>query len=173
MPRRRKAYSPALRERAARLSQRGLNHYEIAEKLGVSQPTINRWLRPEFEQRQRELARERKFKDGGICVDCGAPTSRVPSGIARRCRPCDLAHRMENRYWNRTRVIAAIQLWADEYGKPPAVREWVTAAKMPVEHPAFSTIKDGPNPVFKSWNEAIRAAGFKPRKLGNQRKEKQ
>lgn len=172
MPRRRKAYPASVRERAARLSQRGLNHYEIAEKIGVSQPTVNRWLRPEFEERERVKARERKFKDGGICVDCGRPTSRGPKGPSRRCRPCERAMRTENRYWNRTRMIAAIQLWNEQYGKPPAVREWSTASKGPVEHPAHTTIWNGPSPVFKTWNEAIEAAGFTPRKIGKQRKEK-
>lgn len=172
MPRRRKAYPIAVRERASRLSQRGLNHYEIAEKLGVSQPTINRWLRPEFEQRQRELARERKYKGGGICVDCRRPTSRGPQGPSRRCRSCERAMRTENRYWNRTRVIAAIQLWNEQYGKPPALREWNTASKRPVAHPSGPTIWGGPSPVFKTWNDAIRAAGFTPRKMGKQKKEK-
>lgn len=158
-----KRYSLELRQQALDLKARGdLREQDIANQLGVSKATVNRWLHPAFEEDQRYKARQRKYRHGGTCVDCGVPTSAVRIGhAAPRCRDCFLIHTSETRRWTREAVIAAIKRWNKKYGHPPSADEWERAGD---DHPAISTIRDGPNPPFRLWSEAITAAGFTPNK---------
>lgn len=34
---------------------KGVAHYEVAEKLKISEPTFSRWLRKEFNQEQKKI----------------------------------------------------------------------------------------------------------------------
>lgn len=62
-------------------------------------------------------------------------------------------------YWTRERIIEAIQLHARENGRPPAVLDFGGGDH---RFPLHGTVKLH----FGSWNAAIEAAGFVPRRKG-------
>jgi predicted transcriptional regulator len=76
MPR---TYPPALRARAEEMARRGLNSYQIARELNVSQPTIYRWINPDKE------AAYRAQKMYAVCPICGGPM-RARAASCRECR---------------------------------------------------------------------------------------
>lgn len=61
--------------------------------------------------------------------------------------------------WTKEAIICAIQRWAAQYGEPPHSKLWKRAVP---GYPNSATVKYH----FGSWNEAIAAAGFKPRPRG-------
>ena len=68
--------------------------------------------------------------------------------------------------WTREQVITAIQAQAAcNGGRPPSISDWSlsggTTRKRAV-HPHFGTVRH----LFGSWNAAIAAAGYEPRKSG-------
>lgn len=106
------------------------------------------------------------------CVDCGAPLNGSDSrGVHSRCCRCAAAVR---RIWTRDSVIAAIHRWSDLYGQPPAAGDWnLSLARSRGWDIAVRRFRDGRWPcsstvceVFGSWNAAIAAAGFEPRRVG-------
>lgn len=152
-------HDPALRKQAKALRKQGLLISVIAVELGVPKPTVTRWLNPEFEKRERANARKRKYGKDPKAMKCPR-CKRKKTGRAQYCQKCTRELATINRHWNRERVIAAIQRWAIEKGHAPVNDEWMLSGK---HHPAISTITDGPNPVFRTWGEALIAAGFTPR----------
>src|SRR5262245_31529878 len=70
-----------------------------------------------------------------------------------------MAHPMK---WTREDIICAIQMWAEENGKPPWSNDW---KKTGGDWPNNSTVATR----FGSWNKAIKAAGFEP-STNNERK---
>lgn len=103
-----------------------------------------------------ERCRKQQYR--GVCVDCGAPTdgSDGRGNAATRCADCAVAHRHAERRWTPDTVVAAIQTWADEHGRPPTSKEWLHAA--PGVHPNATVVLH----EHGSWNAAIAAAGFWP-----------
>jgi hypothetical protein len=62
--------------------------------------------------------------------------------------------------WTREQVILAIRAWAKAHdGRPPTHEQWQCAA---TKHPTSSTVQWH----FGTWNVAIEAAGFQPRRKG-------
>lgn len=67
------------REKIQELANQGLNHSEIARRLGLHHSSIKRHLSPEFrlkdrlrkERRGRELIKKLKINAGGKCHLCG------------------------------------------------------------------------------------------------------
>lgn len=146
-------YPTETRELARQLRANKMLIREIAEQLGVPKATVTRWCNPQFEKKDRVKARKRKFSKELRCPQCG----KRMNNTASLCITC---YKASQRFWTREKVIEAIQAWATEHGYSPTSREWSRSGK---DHPAITTILDGPNPVFKSWSEALIAAGFKPR----------
>ena len=68
------------------------------------------------------------------------------------------------RAWDRESVISAIKLWVEETGELPRVSEW---QKGQGPYPVAATVYY----YFGTWNNAIQAAGFSPRR-SSKRKEK-
>ena len=64
--------------------------------------------------------------------------------------------------WDQQTIVYAIDLWHRKHLKTPTVLEWETAGE---HHPCRQTVLR----VFGSWNAAIRAAGFRPRRQGRAR----
>ena len=147
-------HPPELKELAHELRAEGLLIREIAERISVPTPTLIRWLNPEFEARERNKAKKRKFSEARRCPKC---RKKIANNSAL-CRDCHLA---DQKYWTREKVIEAIQTWAIEKGVPPTYQEWVLAGP---KHPAIWTITHGNNPAFPSFGAALVAAGFEPRK---------
>ncbi len=61
--------------------------------------------------------------------------------------------------WTPDTIVYAITLWHRRHNRLPLRREWEKAGE---DHPSNMTVRR----VFGSWNEAIHAAGFKPRPRG-------
>jgi Homing endonuclease associated repeat len=79
-------------------------------------------------------------------------------------------------YWTEERIIQAIQRWAERHdGEPPAAHEWRRKRQRdlrpmlgngPGSRPSACTVYR----VFGSWNAAIEAAGFRPRRRWRDRR---
>lgn len=147
-------HPPELRERVQALRAEGLLCREIAKRTGVPKATVIRWLNPGFETRERAKAQKRKFKKRRKCPSCG----KRMSNPARLCLAC---YKASQRQWTRERLVGAVKSWAAEHGYAPRHQDWTRGGD---DHPAISSILDGPNPVFHSWSELLLAAGFTPGK---------
>lgn len=64
--------------------------------------------------------------------------------------------------WTRENVVYAIELWHRRYLRAPTVADWTNAGH---DHPTRHTVQR----VFGSWNNAIKAAGLRPRRQGEAR----
>lgn len=62
--------------------------------------------------------------------------------------------------WTEEAIICAIQRWANYYGDPPTSRTWKKALD---GYPSVWMVKSR----FGTFNDGIRAAGFRPRSRGN------
>jgi transposase-like protein len=151
---------------AAQMREQGASIAECARRFGVSTSTIRRWLDPALAERTRRSARElKRTKYTGTCVDCGAKTaySGNRSLPSERCADCSHEKQSrETRVWTAEAVIAAIQAWTAEHGRPPRSNEWIRSED---GHPASSLCyrhSGAPNAPFVAWNDAVRAAGFDP-----------
>jgi transposase-like protein len=74
-------YPPEIKQRALELAAQGLNSYQIARSLNVSQSTTYRWLNPEMERAYLE------HKMQGVCPKCGGRMALT----ARMCGHCSRA----------------------------------------------------------------------------------
>lgn len=144
-------HAPELKEQARQLRTEGALIREIADQIGVPKTTVARWLNPTLEERERVKARKRKFGKKRTCPQCG----RLRANTAALCQRC---YREGQRYWTRERIIDAVLLWAANHGRRPTSKDWERGAP---DHPAVSSILNGPSPPFKTWAEAVQAAGFR------------
>lgn len=107
----------------------------------------------------------RKAQYGGTCVDCGAPTygGNGQAKAPERCLLCRATYQHEARRWTREAVVAAIQAWTAEHGRPPTATDWNSAMaraasrpERPDDFPPVATVQR----EFGSWANAVEAAGF-------------
>jgi hypothetical protein len=68
------------------------------------------------------------------------------------------------RYWTAERVVEAIQRFCKENGRPPKTMEWLHVNK-DQGYPCFRSVY-GRGAPFKTWNEALLAAGLTGRSKG-------
>lgn len=148
--------------RAAMLRSEGLSWREVGDRLGIS-PTYAEQLVSDpdgSKNRARKMQRN--------CVDCGtAIRSDSPSKAAQlRCSRCYHADQKASAKWTRETIVAAIQRWADLYGKPPSASGWNSGTANPQQRERF---KAGDYPVtttvvnvFGGFGAGLRAAGFQP-----------
>lgn len=163
-------------EQARALYVPGVFRYEdVARKLGVSATTIRRWLNPEEAERNRQQSRAAKVRRKGSCSQCGRSTSYDnENGRCTRCVNAELHPKV----WTREAIIAAIQKWAKEHGRPPSAKDWQgPGSGVDAGYPATSNVyrtrhrTTFSNP-FASWAEAIEAAGFERPELGGRYRER-
>ncbi len=83
----------------------------------------------------------------------------APATERERCPTCGRAIP----YWTPARIVAAFHRWEREFGAPPKVPEW-QKRKTPW-HPTINVVRS----VMGSWSAAIRAAGYEPRRRGDNR----
>lgn len=171
----RTARTPELVAEVQRLRARGMQWKDIAAATGLPRSTVHSWV---ADPDGAKLS-ARKASYAGKCVDCGAPThgGEGPSQPSKRCVSCFQTYRRENfGVWDRERIVAAIRAWADENGGvPPSGVDWNPPQARAIGHPEkaerFERDQAWPwvNTVqryFGSWNAAIEAAGFEPRRTG-------
>lgn len=169
------------RERAVQMRSLGMTHKEIGEVLGVARSTIAAELDPDYRAKVR--ARRRRY--GGVCVDCGRTTDGSAGRwkAPKRCRECREEYQRTVKKWTRPRIIAAIQVFYDLHGRPPRATEfspalarshttperWEEILRLHAsgDWPQYTAVRR----EFGSWNNAIRAAGFKPSPPGRRKSE--
>ena len=146
-------HSNRLKQVALDLRQeQGLGPKKIAARLGISVSTVSRWIYPDYNEKQKQAAREYKERNRGTCQTCGAPTWIG----SKTCRGCQAQKLHQDKYWTEERVIEAIQRWASQHGQPPGARDWVRRGD---HHPSMSAVY-GPHSPFPNWSDAVEAAGF-------------
>jgi len=143
----------------ARLRARGdLTLTEIARRMGISRQYVSALLH------DPDGAKQRKRESSYTCGRCGGNRDRK----AKVCEECDMAIRHEKKTWTRESVIAAIQRFAAEHGRPPTASDW-KHADPEYGYPGTSTVYGKPPwKPFAAWGDAIEAAGF-PRPLSGRR----
>jgi hypothetical protein len=166
----------ALMQRAKELRAEGYGWNRISRTMGIPHTTLMRWLCPEIADRQRAAAREAKRRRTGTCRGCGATTrynGHAGIAISEWCLSC---RGRQNTKWTREAIFHAIREWTSEHGgRPPSAENWnphLARANGAYERaqafedddrwPYSSTVIER----FGSWNEAIRQAGFTPRRPG-------
>lgn len=145
------------------LRQRGLKQREIAVRIGISRSRVCELLTDP----DGTKARIRRDRYRGTCEDCGGPTDGS-NGRARApsvCAKCEAQRRRDGRMWTRDTIVAAIQAWASEHGRPPRASDWMRAAP---GRPVSATVYSHGAYVapFASWADAIEAAGFTRPEVG-------
>jgi hypothetical protein len=117
---------------------------------------------PEY---NHELYLRKNARVAKTCADCGTDIAYTST----RCIPCEAklkpaSRRLRSDGWTRERAIEAVQAWAQVHGgDPPTVSE-ADASGSPV--PCKSSAKI----LFGSWAAMIEAAGFTPRRPGENRR---
>jgi hypothetical protein len=150
---------------AAALYARGALQREIAEIMGLSRSHVSALLNDPDGSKDRA----RKDSYGGICEQCGRPTSGAdgPAQVARFCNHCAPGHNF--RIWTKDSVVEAIQEWARRYGRPPTSTEWITRTVaddgyvFPPRTAVYNSNSKGDHRQtipFDKWADAIEAAGF-------------
>jgi hypothetical protein len=149
----------------------GLMWREIGARLGLSKATAHAY----YSDPTGDVARARKAKKNGRCVDCRAETKASGAAVPpERCRTCNAAHvRAQSRRW----ILDSFAEWHRIFGVPPTAVEWAPAqARLRMRRGEYgsqplaryeSTGRPWPVPSlvadhFGSWNEGLRAAGFEP-----------
>lgn len=125
-----------------------------------------------------DTARCRKASYARPCIDCGAPTSGS-DGVRTepRCVRCANAKSGRERViWSREQMLEAGRWWIEEYGEPPAAKDWWSPrpelvhgdagrAQRFAQLHAEGRIPHARSPIreFGSWNAFVRALGHEPR----------
>lgn len=154
---------------AFRLREQGWTYKQIGEYFGVSLQAANEWVTDPYGVK-RDL---RKQAYRGTCVDCGASTFSGDKIPPKRCHPCAVQDAV---MWTREAILGAIRAWAREHGGiPPSATDWNPnqAIKNGRPEKAVKYYRDNAWPclttvqtMFGSWNAAITAAGYTPRRPG-------
>lgn len=138
------------------------------------------WRR-EYEERNRERiraqSRARKFRYGRPCLDCGLITDGS-NGAEKAPLRCARCHTAARKVWTPEAIIMAIQTFAHRYGTHPGAEDWNTSQLRTrgMQDAIERFYRDGDYPhstsvqeAFGSWNAAIAAAGFAPRRVGQKK----
>lgn len=146
-------------ELAAKLRATGATVNQIAERLGISRSYASALLLDP--DGTADAARKRRY--GGTCERCGGRTDGANGrrNAPRICIACFNAKRHDERYWTPSRIIAAIQRYAGEHGRPPGASEWLAGSHgRDVDGYPYTGIVQR---EFGTWSAAVRAAGFQSR----------
>jgi hypothetical protein len=140
------------------LRERGLTTAEVAAELGLGHSTVRNYLWDPDGSKDR--ARKDSYR--GTCEDCGKPTtgSDGPALAPRLCAPCSAK---DQKIWTRDTVIAAIQRFAFEHGRPPTAEDWIGADPergYPSRGAVYRSSNKRTSAPFQYWADAIEAAGF-------------
>lgn len=152
-------------ELARSLRDQGLTHKEIGSRMGISRSYAAELV----DDPSGIKVRARKDSYRGTCRFCGAKTTGCngPDLAPTHCIRPECVSRAQ-RVWTRERIIAEIQRYASEYGRPPLADDWLLARD---GYPPKSAVYASSNrqlAPFASWADAIEAAGF-PRPLPGKR----
>jgi hypothetical protein len=157
MPRGHTAKTTERVARANELRAQGATLKEIAMELGVAVSTIDSWLNdPDGSRKKARVDGYRK-----PCARCGTLCNGSHGHVEDDmfCRDCAP---YEYRIWTREAIVLAIQEWAEDHGGvPPRAGDWKSRTDERRWPYVFSVTT-----YWGSWNAAIQAAGFEPRRNG-------
>jgi hypothetical protein len=151
-------------EQVKRLKDAGLTFKEIADYLGVARSTVT----SAYYDPSGAAERARKERHHGTCQDCGARTTYVTGGSAKRCSDCRhqyekrpdvrLLHRNGNkRTWSDAQILNAIRNVA--VNGTLTVKSYDEARSAdPGSMPSVPLIISR----FGKWNAAVDRAGCQP-----------
>jgi ribosomal protein S14 len=152
---------------ARRMREEGVSNAEIAARFGVSKSTVCRWTVPGAIERERASSLAAKQRRRRPCPRCGGRVDITRAGeLCRTCVDDD------NREARMDRAVRCLQEWHALHGRVPTAPEWGAGG------PGYRRVKtlasDGqPWPWYQhvsedfgSWEAAVRAAGFQPRRPG-------
>jgi hypothetical protein len=162
----------ALASRAVALRETGATAREIAASLGVSRSYASAlYTDPDGSRDKKRRARYYL-----ACPVCGGRMGSAQlwgAGKApERCYGCRKAFEREQKVWTRERVVDAIRRFAAENGRPPVSTEWSHSDRGD-GYPALTSVYQNsasPNAPFRSWADAIEAAGFDRPRVGGYRR---
>ena len=120
--------------------QRGLTLREIGVRYGISR------------ERVRQIIGNTGRSDDRIyCIDCG---TELKTKTALRCLSCS---RKARKRWTKAEVLRRMHAWDELHGESPRWEDWKGAGG---EWPPATVVQR----LFGSWNAAIEAAGYEPRR---------
>ena len=180
----------------ADLYHSGASMQEVGDRFGVSAGRVGQLFQKHgIETRtagqgkrirsQRKLAYEQAVasefvavRDFGVVASAHELTPEQVKACVRKHRPdlCAeaLGRRRPSGYWTEEQICGAIRAWNARYGTPPRAADWHPALARRLGQPDCAERfqqGDWPNLTtvlrkFGSWNAAVKAAGFAPRKAG-------
>lgn len=149
----------------ARLRGEGLVFRELAARLGISRSYADALVNDIDGAKRR--ARRESYQ--GVCARCGGVTkSNGTSKASPICKTCAVAVSKENARWTPATIVAAIQQFAAERGRPPVSAEWnetITPGRERRFPPTSTVLR-----VMGSWANAIEAAGYPRPVIGRSRR---
>jgi transcriptional regulator len=151
--------------RVKALRDKGLTIREITSKTGLSRSYVTALISDPTGEKDR--IRKNRYRQPCPGLE-GKPCGRLMDGSNGRskgpqhCAACQIEIQHAEKRWTRDAVIAAIQRWAAEYGRPPVATDWNHAGRPEGYPPATSVYRTSTNPgaPFAKWADAIEAAGF-------------
>lgn len=169
-------------EEALVLMADGMSLAQAARAVNTRHSTLRLWTDPEYATHAQHLQRERVKRYGKPCKHCGKLTS---GGDGRAhapdyCKDCYAfnpliqAAKRRQLKWTKDSILQAIQRWHLLYGDTPSGTDWnPTLARKRGQILRAERWEKGNFPWFSqvfrefgSWNAAIEAAGFEPRRSG-------
>ncbi len=153
----------------------GYDLVEIGKHFGKAKSTIEQWIKDPHQELSNARKAQYRVPCRGGCGGTTNPNGPAPSrtGYCAACLPD------KQRQDRRKRVVDAIRRWVDEHGEIPAATDWSPALAIQLGQPeAARRSRGGGWPytttaveAFGSWNAAIAAAGFEPRRVGTHRRD--
>ncbi len=138
-------------EAVLRLRSRGLTQVRISDELRLSRSYVSAIVADptgEKERRRRERYRRPCPKCGTLMTGCNGHGSSAP----KLCATCAAANAPKE--WTREKIIAAIQRWANEHGRPPTSTDWRRVSSDSYWPNAGTVVQT------LGWANAVEAAGF-------------
>jgi len=132
---------------------------ELWHRRHLCSPTVAEW-RLAGESHPSVTTVRTVFGSWNAAIAAAGLRPRRP-GEARRGVPANLPSRPDSPAvrWPMATVVVRMRSWADEHGRPPTLEEWRRAG---TRNPSAATVRR----LFGTWNDALVAAGFEPRRPG-------
>jgi hypothetical protein len=133
--------------------------FELWHRRHLCSPTVAEW-RLAGESHPSVTTVRTVFGSWNSAIAAAGLRPRRP-GEARRGGRVDTVGRADSAAvrWPVATVVTRLRAWAEEHGRPPTLEEWRRAS---ARHPSAATVRR----LFGTWNAALVAAGFEPRRPG-------
>jgi hypothetical protein len=154
-------------EQVKKLKEAGLTFKEIAAYLRLGMSTVT----DAYYDPTGDVARERRSRRKGNCIDCGKVVTNSGSEPPKRCSACNNLHngdleirraqsrdpRRRNVRWTRERIVAAMQSVAVDGRLTVTIYDEAYSRAPRGSLPSMSIITRS---CFDKWTDAVAAAGL-------------